>query len=1041
MEIRHFKWKSAHFKWKSANNFNWKSSDYQIHFDLPADLQIPSWFGYLDVPKILRYLAEHAPKHEYRIARRGNKKLGIKRHIVSVPAEKLGEIRDDEIDYFLAAHFDEWAEAAERGEGETSIESKPVSQERRRRLLEDKVASAVASTRQNTERIQEAERKKGSRLTVQERERFMLAVSGNGLSLPIPELKTELNLPSCNSSAPKDILAALASDAPLKLQLSRRGQTVFGSDVISLMNFVRYYFERIVPKADASEIRTEELEGLLRHVENRQHDARDWGMSIRISSPSPSGPNWRCELCGVDRDDESAFFGARDDATKQLTDVQRGMMLSFIHRERERVKELWLPLSRIVQPDTSCQTTVDEVVALLGSSSEELAAEGVHVLLPKELVSGRESRVKKKCVVTEDVPRKPGTLKKDVILRFQVGLAVDGETLSPEELQNLASIREPLVKARGKWLYIDPAIKGELEKIAQEVLDHSIQSVSEAEAVSQILTNEVQDASGSNAVPTEFEIGADGIQRLLDSFRSGSPPEITLPTGLNATLRDYQLHGLNWLAMLGDYGLGACLADDMGLGKTLQTLAWLQQRKESGITEPALLICPTSVITNWEKEARRFTPKLRVFRQHGPNRPDNDLKFFARVIKESTDLVITSFGTMCQDLELFQSLNWKWSAVILDEAQNIKNPNTTQSKAARSLSEYATSRLALTGTPVENGPRDLWPIMEFLNPGMLGTWSEYVKNVASPIEHEKERNHREELRAKIKPFILRRKKTDPGIAPELPQKIEQNVECFLTREQAGWYQASLNNMKASLESKDKKERQGAILKVLQELKQVCNGVAVLQKDRSQISSRAGKITQLISMLADVVENDEKAIVFSQYPSQFDELADLLMDRLKDKTCRPVGVLTLTGNDLPHARDKTQDDFKGNKRFSVLLISVRAGGTGLNLQSANHVFHLDRWWNGAVEDQATDRAWRIGQKKVVHAHKFVCRGTLEERIDAMISKKRKLASDLLGDEDQDEDSVVSHLAKLDTDALYDVLRLDESEAVIDDDSEGGDEDDI
>lgn len=990
---------------RPSDSFVARSDDrkYEIHFDFTADIPTQSWFYDGDIPRIFRYLAEHAPKHECRIIRRGNNKLGIKRRTVSVRAEKLGKINDGEIDSYLAAHFDEWVEADNHEPAKKFALQKQSNSKSRSGKIRDK--GVVGN----------------SRLTLQCRHRRHVRT--------IRHLASRYNI-------------------SLKVIYDENGMIVFECDGSNLNQFCNH----ISGHRDCRSVRIRHLTSPVKstgtdskhrdYIENGLSDAptrkrQKWQLAVRVLVPNTELPHWQCELCGVASDDPSTIVVPNSEAARSLSETLRERLLTMLWREIDCVKDVWEPLGRILQPSTRCDITETELVDLLKRAFHELDKDGIRIIWPDELISGKKSRVKKKCVVTEeDVPRKPGTLKKDVILRFQVDLAIDGEALSPDELQQMARIREPLVKVRGKWLYIDSELKGELEKVAQEVLDYSIRSISETEAVGMVLTNEVRDAAGADAIPADIVFDVEGLQESLDSFRSGEPPEIALPNGLDATLRPYQRHGLNWLAMLGDYGLGACLADDMGLGKTLQTLAWLQCRKESGITEPALLICPTSVITNWEKEARRFTPKLRVFRQHGPNRPDDKLKFFARARKESTDLVITSFGTMCQDLELFQSVSWKWSAVILDEAQNIKNPDTTQSKAARSLSKYAAARLALTGTPIENGPRDLWPIMEFLNPGMLGTWPAYVKNFASPIEHEKDTYHRAELQGKIQPFILRRKKTDPGIAPELPRKIEQTVWCSLTREQAGWYQASLNNMMAALGSKDKKDRQGAILKVLQELKQVCNGVAVLQKDRSQISSRAGKITQLISMLATVVENGEKAIVFSQYPSQFRELSELLMDRLtehvKDTIGRPVGVLSLTGDDPLPEREVTQKRFAENVLVSVLLISLRAGGTGLNLQSANHVFHLDRWWNSAVEDQATDRAWRIGQKKVVHAHKFVCRGTLEERIDAMITKKRKLASALLGD--ADEDSVASQLAKLDADALYDVLRLDESEAVSDDDSD-------
>ena len=768
-------------------------------------------------------------------------------------------------------------------------------------------------------------------------------------------------------------------------------------------------------------------------VHRRRVESGRWNLVVRVDPPVAEAKSWTCTLCCAALDDESVVFALEGENAAKFEGTQRERLIDAAHAERDRVAEIWAPLQRIEHPATECDVTVDEVIALYSEASARLDAEGVSVQARSDLISDIRKAVRRKCSVTESVPRKLGMLKKDSILRFQTDVALDGEVLTDDELQQLASVREPLVKIRGKWVYIDPEVTGELRKLVQEVRDYSVRDVTEAEAAGKLLTAELQDAAGVEKFGTDIEIQAADLRNIIERFKASNPAVVQRPAGLadDVKLRPYQEVGLNWLAMIGELGIGGCLADDMGLGKTLQTLTWLQYRREHGILEPALLVCPTSVISNWEKEARRFTPKLRVFRQHGPDRPDTDLKFFARARKESTDLVITSFATMSRDLELFQSVSWKWSAVILDEAQNIKNPDTEQSRAARQLSAHGMTRLALTGTPVENGSRDLWALMDFLNPGMLGGWREYVRNVAQPIEQGKDKDHIPTLRRKIQPFILRRKKTDPGIADELPDKIERIEWCSLTREQAGWYQASLNNMEAALRSRDRRERQGAILKVLQELKQVCNGVAPLQKDRSEIERRSGKISRLFSLLESIVGAGEKAIVFSQYPGQFDSLQKQLMDHLNETTGTPVGVLSLVGSKHNiKDRESIQQQFSENDRMGVLLISLRAGGTGLNLQAANHVIHLDRWWNAAVEDQATDRAWRIGQIKQVVAHKFVCRGTLEERIDALIARKRGLAEDLLGD--ANEASVNAALAGLEADALLDVLRLDEDEAVSDGD---------
>lgn len=760
-------------------------------------------------------------------------------------------------------------------------------------------------------------------------------------------------------------------------------------------------------------------------------NAKTWVLVLRINMPAGEDASWTCELCGATTDDESVAISISEQSFRTLREFERNQLLTFLQGECRRVADLWEPLTRIASPATSTEVTTEEVVTLLGKTFTLLESEAVRIQLPKELIQGKDKRLTKSVIISSDLSSKPASFKKGAVLRFQAQLAMDGEPLSENELQELAAIRKSLIQLRGKWIYIDSFENQELQKLVERILERSVETISFKDAVFELWFDELQEASGINGIPTSLNAQIPELQQAMNEIRSITPPEVDLPEALHATLRKYQKSGLDWLAMIGHYGLGGCLADDMGLGKTIQTIAWLLHLKVEGITEPALLICPTSVMMNWEKEIRKFAPSIRTYRHHGGKRSDSDLSFFQATNRK--DLVITSFNLLHRDQALFRNVSWKWSAVILDEAQNIKNPETEQSKAARSLSEFATNRLALTGTPVENGPRDLWAIMEFLNPGMLGTFKQYVANIASPIEHENDNSHRAKLREKINPFILRRKKTDEGIAPELPEKIEHDHWCFLTSEQAGWYQAALKNAASALNSADQSERRGAILKLLPQLKQICNGVAALQKDGSDIDTRSGKIQTLRDLIVNVVANNEKAIVFSQYPSQFDDLEGFLMDELKAEFGRPegfaYGVRSLTGKDSIRVREEMQGEFQEQSRYPVMLISLRAGGTGLNLQAANHVFHFDRWWNAAVEDQATDRAWRIGQEKTVHVHKLICCGTLEERIDELIREKKNLANELLGD--VDEETLAGQLSKLPNDELFEVLSLKESDAIRED----------
>jgi SNF2 family DNA or RNA helicase len=477
--------------------------------------------------------------------------------------------------------------------------------------------------------------------------------------------------------------------------------------------------------------------------------------------------------------------------------------------------------------------------------------------------------------------------------------------------------------------------------------------------------------------------------------------EIEPPPEFQGTLRPYQSRGYSWLAFLKRWGLGACLADDMGLGKTVQTLALLQQswdaqlassngrpavrkrEKSAPHTRPTLLICPTSVVGNWHKEAARFTPELPVLVHHGLTR-DKGAKFQKEAGKHA--LVISSYGLLHRDLETFQKL--PWSGVILDEAQNIKNANTKQAQAARAI--QADYRIALTGTPVENNVGDLWSLMEFLNPGFLGTQTTFKKSYFVPIQAHRDTQAAERLKRITGPFILRRLKTDSSIISDLPEKLEMKVFNTLTQEQASLYAAVVQEATEALEEAEGIQRKGLVLATLMKLKQVCNHPAQFLREKGPIPGRSGKLARLTEMLEEVLASGERALIFSQ----FTEMGELLKRHLEESFGREV--LFLHGGTTKKQRDKMVERFQnGPNAPPIFLLSLKAGGTGLNLTGANHVFHFDRWWNPAVENQATDRAFRIGQTRNVQVHKFVCLGTLEERIDEMIEQKKEVAERVVG----------------------------------------------
>jgi SNF2 family DNA or RNA helicase len=466
------------------------------------------------------------------------------------------------------------------------------------------------------------------------------------------------------------------------------------------------------------------------------------------------------------------------------------------------------------------------------------------------------------------------------------------------------------------------------------------------------------------------------------------------------------------MVFLRRWGLGACLADDMGLGKTIQTISLLVREKEldGKLPAPALLIAPTSVVTNWEREIDRFAPGLRTYTHRGADRLKGDEM---RAAVQDKDVVLTSYPIARRDAESIHSI--QWLAVILDEAQNIKNPDAKQTQVIRKLE--AEFRIALTGTPVENRLSELWSIMHFLNPGYLGARKAFHENFALPIERYQDKAALEQLKSLTTPFILRRVKTDPRVITDLPEKVETKVYCTLTEEQATLYEAVVQDVMEKIESsEDGIQRRGLVLSMLMQLKQICNHpVQYLHqagKGGTDISldGRSGKLERLGELLEEILAEGDRTLIFTQFSEMGGMLAEYLPKAFG------AGTQFLHGGTPAKARDQMVKRFQeADNAPPVFILSLKAGGTGLNLTRANHVFHFDRWWNPAVEDQATDRAFRIGQKRSVQVHKFVTTGTLEEMIDDMIESKKELAQAVVG-------SGENWLTEMSTDELRKVVSL-------------------
>jgi SNF2 family DNA or RNA helicase len=563
------------------------------------------------------------------------------------------------------------------------------------------------------------------------------------------------------------------------------------------------------------------------------------------------------------------------------------------------------------------------------------------------------------------------------MVRFHWEIAVGGEKLSFEELETLAKLKQPLVKVRGQWVEMNA------EEI-QAALDFWKNKSRGSASVREILQMALGGSETVGGLAFDGVRASGWIGQLLKQLEGGITfEELPHPEDFHGTLRPYQVRGYSWLAFLHQWGLGACLADDMGLGKTIQTLALILRDWQGDGDRPVLLVCPTSVATNWKKEAERFTPGLPVMIHHGVERKRN--KEFKDEVERHA-LVITTYALLHRDMQHLQEVDW--AGVVLDEAQNIKNPETKQAKAARSIP--ADYRIALTGTPVENNVGDLWSIMEFLNPGFLGTQASFKRDFFIPIQAGRDQEVIGRLKRLTGPFILRRLKTDTSIISDLPEKMEMKVFCSLSKEQASLYAAVLRELERSLKSSEGIKRKGVILGTLSKLKQVCNHPAQFLGDNSSIPGRSGKVERLAEMLEEIIEVGDRALVFSQ----FSEMGEILRQYLQETFGREI--LFLHGGVPKRHRDVMIERFQASGDGPpIFILSLKAGGTGLNLTRANHVFHFDRWWNPAVENQATDRAYRIGQTQNVQVHKFICAGTLEDKIDEMIERKKKVAKDVIG----------------------------------------------
>jgi superfamily II DNA or RNA helicase len=638
-------------------------------------------------------------------------------------------------------------------------------------------------------------------------------------------------------------------------------------------------------------------------------------------------------------------------------DVESTLLLSL-----RRGARVWPPLQRALDQARPSSLELDdtEAAALLGPLTDNLAAAGISVLWPHDLI--KPLALSAAVVATES----PGAVTESMLgmnelleLRFTVSL--DGEQLTEAELQALADAKRSVVRLRGHWVQADA-------DLLARALSRRQLAAGAALGLALGGTIEVDGERLEVEVPGQLGQLAD---RLRDA--AGGPRELE-PAGLDATLRPYQRRGVAWLVEMASLGLGGVLADDMGLGKTVQLLGLHVARRAEG-HGPTLVVCPVTLIANWEREANRFAPMVPVRRFHGTERTLDDVA--------DDELVLTTYGVVRRDAASLAAV--PWGLVVADEAQAVKNPLARTARQLRTIG--ASARFALTGTPVENRLSELWALLDWTTPGLLGPLERFRSEVAVPVERHRDAAATEALATLVRPFVLRRRKVDPGVVDDLPPKTETDQMVLLTTEQATLYKALTTDILERVEKAEGMARRGLVLKLLTGLKQICDHPALYLKQQGPLPGRSGKLAATMDLLDVVGSEGEAALVFTQYVEMGTHLVTSI-----DGTGRRVAFLHGKVS-VPH-RQRMVDAFQAGE-LEVLVLSLKAGGTGLNLTAATHVIHYDRWWNPAVEDQASDRAWRIGQDKAVQIHRMVCEGTVEERIALMLDAKRALAEAVVG----------------------------------------------
>ncbi|CAD0232009.1 SNF2-related helicase [Planktothrix agardhii] len=743
--------------------------------------------------------------------------------------------------------------------------------------------------------------------------------------------------------------------------------------------------------------------------------------AFHLHPPTEYNPNWQLEYC-LQAIDQPEFIVNSNIVWNHPVDSFNYRGRTIKHPQETLLKGLGLASKLYPVIETSLQQARPQSCSLnplqayqfLKSYAWRFTDSGLGVILPPSLANreGWASRLGLSIKAETPKLKTNERLGLKSLLNFKWQLSIGGQTMTKAEFDRLVAKESPLVEINGEWVELRESDIRSAKIFFSQRKDEMTLSLEDALRLSTGDTQMIEKLPVVN-----FEAGGK-LQELLNTLTNNRNLEpIPNPKDFKGELRPYQARGAGWLSFLEQWGLGACLADDMGLGKTIEFIAFLLHLKEqNNLENPVLLVCPTSVLGNWEREVKKFSPTLKVMVHHGDKRAKGNN--FAKVIQDK-NLVITSYPLTFRDQKELQGVTWQ--GLVLDEAQNIKNPDAKQSKTIKNIN--ASFKIALTGTPVENRLSELWSIMDFLNPGYLGQRLFFQRRFAIPIEKYGDTDSLKILRSLVQPFILRRLKTDKDIIQDLPEKQENIVFCPLTTEQATLYQKIVDDSLAKIDDAEGIQRRGMILALLVKLKQLCNHPVLIEakvknSKKSDIikTQYSGKLQRLTEMLDEVLAEGDRALIFTQ----FAEWGKVLQPYLEDYFNREI--LFLYGSTSKNKREEMIDRFQNDPQAPpIMILSLKAGGVGLNLTRANHVFHFDRWWNPAVENQATDRVFRIGQTRNVQVHKFVCTGTLEEKIHDLIESKKALAEQVVS---AGED----WLTALDTDQLRNLLILDRNSII-------------